>query len=155
MHCPFCSFEETQVKDSRPSEDGTSIRRRRACPECGARFTTFERVMLRELTVIKSGDKRQAFDRDKITRSMQLALRKRPVTPEHIDRAVNGIVRQLEVSGENEITSFHIGELVMQALVELDKVAYIRYASVYRDFSKPEDFKKFIKELDTLIQDAK
>ncbi len=155
MHCPFCSFEETQVKDSRPSEDGTSIRRRRACPECGARFTTFERVMLRELTVIKSGDKRQAFDRDKITRSMQLALRKRPITPEHIERAVNGIVRQLEVSGESEITSFHIGELVMQALVELDKVAYIRYASVYRDFSKPEDFKKFIKELDTLIQDTK
>jgi transcriptional repressor NrdR len=152
MHCPFCSFEETQVKDSRPSEDGTSIRRRRACPECGARFTTFERVMLRELTVIKSGDKRQAFDRDKITRSMQLALRKRPVTAEHIERAVNGIVRQLEVSGENEITSFHIGELVMQALVELDKVGYIRYASVYKDFSKPDDFKSFVKELDTLIQ---
>jgi transcriptional repressor NrdR len=151
MHCPFCSFEETQVKDSRPSEDGTSIRRRRACPECGARFTTFERVMLRELTVIKSGDKRQAFDRDKITRSMQLALRKRPVTAEHIERAVNGIVRQLEVSGESEITSFHIGELVMQALVELDKVGYIRYASVYKDFSKPEDFKSFVKELDTLI----
>lgn len=152
MHCPFCSFEETQVKDSRPSEDGTSIRRRRACPECGARFTTFERVMLRELTVLKSGDKRQAFDRDKITRSMQLALRKRPVTSEHIERAVNGIVRQLEVSGESEITSFHIGELVMQALVQLDKVGYIRYASVYKDFSKPEDFKSFVKELDTLIE---
>lgn len=151
MHCPFCSFEETQVKDSRPSEDGTSIRRRRACPECGARFTTFERVQLRELTVIKSGDKRQPFDREKITRSMQLALRKRPVSAEHIDRAVNGIVRQLEIAGENEVTSFHIGELVMQALVELDKVGYIRYASVYRDFSKPEDFKNFVKELDTLI----
>ncbi len=155
MHCPFCGFEETQVKDSRPSEDGTSIRRRRACPECGARFTTFERVMLRELTVLKSGDKKQPFDREKITRSMQLALRKRPVTPEHIERAVNGIVRQLEVSGENEVTSHHIGELVMQALVELDRVGYIRYASVYRDFSKPDDFKKFIKELDTLIQDSK
>lgn len=152
MHCPFCSFEETQVKDSRPSEDGTSIRRRRACPECGARFTTFERVMLRELTVIKSGDKKQAFDREKITRSMQLALRKRPVTPEHIERAVNGIVRQLEVSGESEVTSFNIGELVMQALVGLDKVGYIRYASVYKDFSKPDDFRKFVKELDTLIQ---
>ena len=151
MHCPFCGFEETQVKDSRPSEDGTAIRRRRACSECGARFTTFERVILRELTVIKSGDKRQAFDRDKITRSMQLALRKRPVTPEHIERAVNGIVRQLEVSGETEISSFHIGELVMQALVELDKVGYIRYASVYKDFSKPEDFKSFVKELDTLL----
>lgn len=152
MHCPFCSFEETQVKDSRPSEDGTSIRRRRACPECGARFTTFERVMLRELTVLKSGDKKQAFDREKITRSMQLALRKRPVTPEHIERAVNGIVRQLEVSGESEVTSFNIGELVMQALVGLDKVGYIRYASVYKDFSKPDDFRKFVKELDTLIQ---
>lgn len=140
------------MKDSRPSEDGTSIRRRRACPECGARFTTFERVMLRELTVIKSGDKKQAFDREKITRSMQLALRKRPVTPEHIERAVNGIVRQLEVSGESEVTSFNIGELVMQALVGLDKVGYIRYASVYKDFSKPDDFRKFVKELDTLIQ---
>lgn len=153
MHCPFCSFEETQVKDSRPSEDGTAIRRRRACPECGARFTTFERVILRELTVIKTGDKRQAFDRDKITRSMQLALRKRPVTPEHIERAVNGIVRQLEVSGETEVTTLHIGELVMQALIELDKVGYIRYASVYRDFSKPADFKTFIKELDNLIKE--
>lgn len=153
MHCPFCSFEETQVKDSRPSEDGTAIRRRRACPECGARFTTFERVILRELTVIKSGDKRQAFDRDKITRSMQLALRKRPVTPEHIERAVNGIVRQLEVSGETEVTTLHIGELVMQALMELDKVGYIRYASVYKDFSKPADFKSFVKELDSLIKE--
>jgi transcriptional repressor NrdR len=151
MHCPFCGFEETQVKDSRPSEDGTAIRRRRACPECGARFTTFERVILRELTVIKSGDKRQAFDRDKITRSMQLALRKRPVTPEHIERAVNGIVRQLEVLGETEISTHHIGELVMQALMELDKVGYIRYASVYKDFSKPADFKSFVKELDALI----
>ncbi len=153
MHCPFCSFEETQVKDSRPSEDGTAIRRRRACPECGARFTTFERVILRELTVIKSGDKRQPFDREKIIRSMQLALRKRPVSPEHIERAVNGIVRQLEVSGENEVTSSHIGELVMQALMELDKVGYIRYASVYKDFSKPSDFKSFIKELDNLIKE--
>jgi transcriptional repressor NrdR len=151
MHCPFCSFEETQVKDSRPSEDGTSIRRRRACPECGARFTTFERVMLRELMVLKSGDKRQPFDREKVTRSMQIALRKRPVAQDHIERAVNGIVRQLEVSGETEIPSRQIGELVMQALTELDKVGYIRYASVYKDFSKPEDFKTFVKELDTLL----
>lgn len=150
MHCPFCSFEETQVKDSRPSEDGTAIRRRRACPECGARFTTFERVMLRELTVIKSGDKRQIFDREKVTRSMQIALRKRPVAAEHIERAVNGIVRQLEVSGETEITSRHIGELVMQALVELDIIGYIRYASVYKDFSTPNDFKNFVKELNEL-----
>ena len=150
MHCPFCGFEETQVKDSRPSEDGTSIRRRRACPECGARFTTFERVMLRELTVLKSGDKRQPFDREKITRSMHIALRKRPVTSEHIERAVNGIVRQLEVSGETEIPSQHIGELVMQALVELDVIGYIRYASVYKDFSTPNDFKNFVKELSEL-----
>jgi transcriptional repressor NrdR len=153
MHCPFCGFEETQVKDSRPSEDGTAIRRRRACPECGARFTTFERVILRELTVIKTGEKRQPFDREKVIRSMQIALRKRPVTAEHIDRAVNGIVRQLEISGENEVTSSQIGELVMQALMELDKVGYIRYASVYKDFSKPADFKSFVKELDNLIKE--
>lgn len=151
MHCPFCGFEETQVKDSRSSEDGTAIRRRRACPECGARFTTFERVQLRDLTVIKADEKRQPFDREKITRSMNLALRKRPVSAEHIERAVNGIVRQLEVSGETEITTLQIGEFVMQALIELDKVGYIRYASVYRDFSKPEDFKVFVKELDTLV----
>ena len=153
MHCPFCGFDETQVKDSRPSEDGTAIRRRRACPECGARFTTFERVILRELTVIKTGEKRQPFDREKVIRSMQIALRKRPVTAEHIDRAVNGIVRQLEISGENEVTSSQIGELVMQALMELDKVGYIRYASVYKDFSKPADFKSFVKELDNLIKE--
>ncbi|HNQ91938.1 MAG TPA: transcriptional regulator NrdR [Alphaproteobacteria bacterium] len=150
MHCPFCGYEETQVKDSRPSEDGTSIRRRRACPECGARFTTFERTQLRELTVIKARDKRQPFDREKIIKSMQVALRKRPVTEEHIERAVNGIVRQLEVTGENEVTSKQIGELVMQALMELDVIGYIRYASVYKDFSKAEDFKNFVKMLDQL-----
>lgn len=151
MHCPFCGFEETQVKDSRPSEDGTSIRRRRACPECGARFTTFERIQLRELTVIKSRDKCQPFDRDKVIKSMEVALRKRPVSMEHIERAVNGIVRQLEVTGETEVTSKQIGELVMQALMELDVIGYIRYASVYKDFSKPEDFKNFVKTLDQLI----
>lgn len=151
MHCPFCGYEETQVKDSRPSEDGTSIRRRRACPECGARFTTFERIQLRELTVIKARDKRQPFDRDKIIKSMEVALRKRPVTEEHIERAVNGIVRQLEVTGENEVTSKQIGELVMQALMELDVIGYIRYASVYKDFSKAEDFKDFVKTLDQLV----
>ncbi len=151
MHCPFCGFEETQVKDSRPSEDGTSIRRRRACPECGARFTTFERIQLRELTVIKARDKCQPFDRDKVIKSMEVALRKRPVTTEHIERAVNGIVRQLEVTGENEVTSKQIGELVMQALMELDVIGYIRYASVYKDFSKAEDFKNFVKTLDQLI----
>lgn len=151
MHCPFCGYEETQVKDSRPSEDGTSIRRRRACPECGARFTTFERIQLRELTVIKARDKRQPFDRDKIIKSMQVALRKRPVAEDHIERAVNGIVRQLEVTGENEVTSRQIGELVMQALMELDVIGYIRYASVYKDFSKAEDFKDFVKTLDQLV----
>lgn len=150
MHCPFCGFEETQVKDSRPNEDGTSIRRRRACPECGARFTTFERTQLRELTVIKSGDRLQPLDREKIIRSMQVALRKRPVSEEHIERAANGIVRQLEVTGENEVTSKQIGELVMQALMELDVIGYIRYASVYKDFSKASDFKNFVKTLDQL-----
>ncbi|MDD3020710.1 MAG: transcriptional regulator NrdR [Alphaproteobacteria bacterium] len=151
MHCPFCGCEETQVKDSRPSEDGTSIRRRRACPECGARFTTFERIQLRELTVIKARDKRQPFDRDKIIKSMEVALRKRPVTEEHVERAVNGVVRQLEVAGETEVTSRQIGALVMQALMGLDVIGYIRYASVYKDFSTPEDFKDFVKTLDQLI----
>ncbi len=151
MHCPFCGCEETQVKDSRPSEDGTAIRRRRACPECGARFTTFERIQLRELTVIKARDKRQPFDRDKIIKSMEVALRKRPVTDEHVERAVNGIVRQLEVAGETEVTSKQIGALVMQALMGLDIIGYIRYASVYKDFSTPEDFKDFVKTLDQLI----
>ncbi len=153
MRCPFCSFEETQVKDSRPSEDGTTIRRRRACPDCGGRFTTFERVQLRELTVIKTGDKRQPFDRDKITRSMTIALRKRPVTSEQIDKAANSIVRQLETSGESEIKSDKIGELVMQALIQLDMVGFIRYASVYKDFETPEDFKTFVKELAELQVD--
>jgi len=147
VRCPFCSFEETQVKDSRPTEDGTTIRRRRACPDCGARFTTFERVQLRDLTVIKAGDRRQAFDRDKIIRSMTIALRKRPVNTEQIEKAANSIVRQLETSGDSEVTSQHIGELVMQALIQLDMVGFIRYASVYKDFEKPEDFKTFVKEL--------
>lgn len=150
MHCPFCGFEETQVKDSRQTEDGTSIRRRRACPDCGARFTTFERIQLRELMVLKAGDHRQMFDRDKITRSMQIALRKRPVSQEQIERATNSIVRQLELTGDSEIPSSQIGELVMQALIQLDVVGYIRYASVYKDFSKPEDFKHFVKELGEL-----
>lgn len=153
MRCPFCSFEETQVKDSRPSEDGTTIRRRRACPDCGGRFTTFERVQLRELTVLKAGDKRQPFDRDKISRSMTIALRKRPVTPEQIDKAANSIVRQLETSGESEIKSYKIGELVMQALIQLDMVGFIRYASVYKDFETPDDFKTFVKELAELQVD--
>ena len=150
MRCPFCSFEETQVKDSRPTEDGTSIRRRRACPDCGGRFTTFERIQLREIIVIKAGDRRQLFDRDKVIRSMQIALRKRPVTQEQIEKAANSITRQLETSGETEVPSKHIGDLVMQALIQLDRVGFIRYASVYKDFSKPDDFKTFIKELSDL-----
>jgi transcriptional repressor NrdR len=153
MRCPFCSCEETQVKDSRPSEDGTTIRRRRACPECGGRFTTFERVQLRELTVLKAGDKRQPFDRDKIIRSMTIALRKRPITAEQIEKSANSIVRQLETSGENEIKSDKIGELVMQALIQLDMVGFIRYASVYKDFDTPDDFKTFVKELADLQVD--
>jgi transcriptional repressor NrdR len=150
MRCPFCGFEETQVKDSRPTEDGTSIRRRRACPECGGRFTTFERIQLRDLVVVKAGDRRQNFDRDKITRSMEIALRKRPVTADQIEKSVNSIVRQLETSGEMEIPSKHIGDLVMQALIQLDMVGFIRYASVYKDFSTPEDFNSFVRELTEL-----
>lgn len=141
------------MKDSRPSEDGTTIRRRRACPECGGRFTTFERVQLRELTVIKTGDKREPFERDKIIRSMTIALRKRPISSEQIEKAANAIVRQLETSGDNDIPSDRIGELVMQALVQLDVVGFIRYASVYKDFEKPDDFKTFIKELAELQVD--
>lgn len=150
MHCPFCSFEETQVKDSRSTEDGTAIRRRRACPDCGARFTTFERIQLRDLMVLKSGGRKQIFERDKITRSMEVALRKRPVSPEQIEKSVNSIVRQLETSGEAEIMTQSIGELVMQSLAQLDNVGYIRYTSVYKDFSKPDDFKNFVKELSEL-----
>lgn len=151
MFCPFCGCQETQVKDSRPSEDGASIKRRRACPECGARFTTYERTQLRDLTVIKSGDKRQNFERDKVIRSMEVALRKRPITGEQIERAVNGIVRQLELIGETEVSSRRIGELVMQSLMGLDIIGYIRYASVYKDFSKADDFKDFVKSLDQLV----
>ncbi len=147
MRCPFCNDEDSQVKDSRPTEDGAAIRRRRACPGCGGRFTTFERVQLREMTVIKTDGRNQVFDRDKITKSMQVALRKRPVDNAQIDKAVSGIVRQLESMGENEITSDQIGELVMKALARLDSIAFIRYASVYKDFRKPEDFNEFLQDL--------
>lgn len=150
MRCPFCSSDETQVKDSRPTEDNSSIRRRRACSSCGGRFTTFERIQLRDLTVLKSGDKREPFDRDKILRSMQVALSKRPVDSDQIDKAVSGIVRQLESLGEQEIPSAEIGSLVMNALVQLDIVGYIRYASVYKDFRKPEDFNAFVEELKSI-----
>ena len=144
MRCPFCGKEDTQVKDSRASEDGATIRRRRLCTSCGSRFTTFERIQLRDLIVIKRNGKKIQFERDKILKSMLMALRKRQTNDEAIDRAVNGIVRQLESSGDNEIQSKFIGELVMNALAEIDNVAYIRYASVYRNFREASDFGKFV-----------
>jgi transcriptional repressor NrdR len=147
MRCPFCGNEDTQVKDSRPTEDNSAIRRRRQCTNCGARFTTFERVQLRELTVIKTTGQRQPFDRDKLLRSMNIALQKRPVEPERIERIVNGIVRRLESSGESEIKTQLIGELVMDALGNLDPVAYVRFASVYRNFRETRDFEAFIEKL--------
>ena len=140
MRCPFCGHAESQVKDSRPSEDNAAIRRRRLCPECGGRFTTFERVQLRELTILKRSGRRTPFDREKLVRSISVALRKRPVDPERLDRMVSGIVRQLESMGETELASHVVGEMVMKALKSLDEVAYVRYASVYRDFRQTEDF---------------
>ncbi len=144
MRCPFCGHDDTQVKDSRPTEDNSAIRRRRFCPGCGARFTTFERVQLRELTVLKKSGQREPFDRDKLMRSMLISLRKRPVDPERIERVVNGIVRRLESSGESEVRGEAIGELVMEALATLDQVAYVRFASVYRNFREARDFETFI-----------
>lgn len=149
MRCPFCGYEDTQVKDSRPSEDGAAIRRRRFCSKCDARFTTFERVQLRELTVIKNDGSKKPFDRDKLERSMRIALRKRPVDEERLERVINSLVRQMETSGENEISTKKIGEMVMKALYALDQVAYVRYASVYRDFRTPEDFNEFVNSLQT------
>ena len=147
MRCPFCGHDDTQVKDSRPSEDNSAIRRRRHCPECGGRFTTFERVQLRELIVDKKNNRREPFDRDKLERSINHALRKRPVERERVDRMITGIVRRLESMGENEIPSPMIGELVMQALQSLDKVAYVRFASVYKNFRETKDFENLIGEL--------
>ena len=144
MRCPFCGHEDTQVKDSRPTEDNTAIRRRRFCPHCSARFTTFDRVQLRELTVLKKNNQREPFDRDKLARSMMIALRKRPVEPDRIERVVNGIVRRLESSGETEIKVDTMGALVMEALATLDQVAYVRFASVYRNFREAKDFEEFI-----------
>ena len=144
MRWPFCGKEDTQVKDSRASEDGASIRRRRLCTSCGSRFTTFERIQLRDLIVIKRNGKKISFDRDKLLKSMMMALRKRQTNEDAIERAVNGIVRQLESNGDNEIQSKFIGELVMNALAEIDNVAYIRYASVYRNFREASDFGKFV-----------
>ncbi len=147
MRCPFCGHNDTQVKDSRPAEEHAAIRRRRACPECGSRFTTFERVQLRELTVLKSGGQRVPFDRDKLLRSILIATRRRPVEPDRIDRVVNGIQRRLESSGESEIASQRIGEMVMDALAGLDQVAYVRFASVYRNFREAKDFGDFLESL--------
>jgi transcriptional repressor NrdR len=143
VRCPFCSHENSQVKDSRPTEDGASIRRRRQCEECSARFTTFERVQLRDLTVVKGGGRREPFDRTKLERSIAIACRKRPVPPERIDRLVSSLQRQIETSGDSEIASARIGELVMDGLKALDPVAYIRFASVYKDFTEAKDFEEF------------
>lgn len=144
MRCPFCGHDDTQVKDSRPTEDNTSIRRRRACSNCGGRFTTFERIQMRELTVIKRNGQRVRFERDKLVRSMAVALRKRPVEPDRVDRVINGIVRRLESLGEQEIPSSVIGEMIMEALAGLDSVAYVRFASVYKNFREAKDFEEFI-----------
>ena len=147
MRCPFCGNEDTQVKDSRPTDDNSAIRRRRQCPNCGARFTTFERVQLRELTVVKGNGQREPFDRDKLVRSMQVALRKRPVDADRLERVVNGIVRRLESSGESDVPTKVIGEMVMDALNSLDQVAYVRFASVYRNFREAKDFEDFVGKL--------
>ena len=147
MRCPFCGSEDSQVKDSRPSDENSAIRRRRICSDCGGRFTTFERVHLRDLIVVKKSGRKVPFNRDKLSRSVEIALRKRPIEPERIERLVTGLVRQLESSGETEITSAEIGELVIAALRELDPVAYVRFASVYRDFRDAADFQSVLREL--------
>ena len=148
MRCPFCSNQDSQVKDSRPTEDNTAIRRRRICDQCGSRFTTFERIQLRDLVIIKSNDKKEAFDRDKMFRSISLALRKRNIDQETIEKIVNAIVRKLENSGETEIKSNLIGEYIMDALSHLDQVAYVRFASVYKNFREVKDFEDFLGKLD-------
>jgi transcriptional repressor NrdR len=147
MRCPFCGHADTQVKDSRPTEDNATIRRRRACAACGSRWTTFERVYLRELTVLKKNGQRVLFDRDKLARSIHIAVRKRPIDDEQVERIVNGIQRRLESSGESDIPTPMIGEMVMDALASLDQVAYVRFASVYRNFREAKDFEDFIGKL--------
>ena len=147
MRCPYCMNADTQVKDSRPTEDNTVIRRRRICPDCGGRFTTFERIQLRELTIIKNTGRKVPFDRDKLMRSVQVALRKRPVEPERIERMVSGIVRRLENLGESEVPAKLVGELVMEGLYALDQVGYVRFASVYRNFREAKDFEEFLGEM--------
>ena len=144
MRCPFCGHPESQVKDSRPSDDGAAIRRRRLCPDCGGRFTTFERVQLREITILKRSGRRTPFDRDKLARSIAIATRKRPIEPDRIERMISQIVRQLESLGETELASSVVGEMVMKQLKALDDVAYVRYASVYRDFREAAEFATFL-----------
>lgn len=144
MRCPFCIHDDTQVKDSRPTEENATIRRRRYCPSCGSRFTTFERVQLRELTVVKKDGEKAPFDREKLTRSLLISLRKRPIESDRIERIVNGIQRRLESLGEGEIPTKIIGEMVMEVLAELDPVAYVRFASVYRNFREAKDFEDFV-----------
>ena len=148
MRCPYCGRDDTQVKDSRPAEDNAAIRRRRSCPACGSRFTTFERVQLRELTILKRSGRRAPFDREKLSRSIRIALRKRPVDEDRIERIVNGIQRRLETDADSEITSRQIGETVMEALRAVDQVAYVRFASVYRNFGEAKDFRAFLGELE-------
>ena len=148
MRCPFCSNQDSQVKDSRPTEDNTAIRRRRVCDQCGSRFTTFERIQLRDLVIIKTNDQKEAFDRDKMFRSISLALRKRNIDQETIEKIINAIVRKLENSGETEIKSNLIGEYIMDALSHLDQVAYVRFASVYKNFREVKDFEDFLGKLD-------
>ena len=155
MRCPFCGHAESQVKDSRPSEDGSAIRRRRLCPECGGRFTTFERVQLRELVVLKRNGRRVPFDRDKLARSVEIALRKRNVDPERVEQTISKIVRDLESLGEGEVTTETIGETVMAQLRELDDVAYVRFASVYRNFREAKDFEAALAELSGEEEGAK
>ncbi len=147
MRCPFCGNTDTQVKDSRPAEDHVSIRRRRFCPSCGGRFTTYERVQLRDLVVVKKNGKREDFDRDKLERSIRIALQKRPLDPDRIDQMISGIVRRLESMGEADIDSDKVGEIVMDALARIDTVAYVRFASVYKNFQAADDFNDFVQEL--------
>ena len=148
MRCPYCGRDDTQVKDSRPAEEGAAIRRRRSCPGCQSRFTTFERVQLRELTVLKSDGRRAPFDREKLARSIRIALRKRPVDEDRVERIVNGIQRKLETDADAEVTSRQIGEIVMESLRAVDQVAYVRFASVYRNFGEAKDFRAFLGELE-------
>ena len=152
MKCPFCGCTDTQVKDSRNADDDTAVRRRRECPECGQRFTTFEHVQLRDLMVVKKNGERVMFDRDKLARSIFLAVRKRPISSERVEKIVTSIQRRMESSGESEINSTKIGEMVMDALAKLDHVAYIRFASVYRDFREPKDFEEFLETLEKMAK---